>query len=140
MTACENSLNTHVLVLNRMWHAIRVIDARRAFSLLFRNLAESIRVDDDSFAGYNFESWSDLSAARGQFNGPDHAAYEWVRTVRIELAVPKIIRLFGYDRLPKQDVKLNRRNIFARDSSLRRSTASVFMACAIASKPVGTLK
>ena len=118
MTACENSLNTHVLVLNRMWHAIRVIDARRAFSLLFRNLAESIRVDDDSFAGYNFESWSDLSAARGQFNGPDHAAYEWVRTVRIELAVPKIIRLFGYDRLPKQDVKLNRRNIFARDRNV----------------------
>lgn len=126
MTACENSLNTHVLVLNRMWHAIRVIDARRAFSLLFRNLAESIRVDDGSFAGYNFESWSDLSAARGQFNGPDHAAYEWVRTIRIELAVPKIIRLFGYDRLPKQDVKLNRRNIFARDKNICQYCAKKF--------------
>jgi len=32
--------------------------------------------------------------------------------------VPKIIRLLGYDRLPKQEVKLNRRNIFARDRNL----------------------
>src|SRR5690606_18411404 len=41
--------------------------------------------------------------------------YEWVRTVRFHIAVPKVIRLLGYDRLPRQEVKLNRRNIFARD-------------------------
>jgi 5-methylcytosine-specific restriction endonuclease McrA len=29
--------------------------------------------------------------------------------------VPKVIRLLGYDQLPQQEVKLNRRNIFARD-------------------------
>ena len=40
------------------------------------------------------------------------------RTVRLRLAVPKVIRLFGYDRLPQQDVKLNRRNIFARDRNM----------------------
>lgn len=33
----------------------------------------------------------------------------------MRIAVPKVIRLLGYDRLPRQDVKLNRRNIFARD-------------------------
>ena len=32
--------------------------------------------------------------------------------------MPKVIRLLGYDRLPRQDVKLNRRNIFARDRNL----------------------
>ena len=115
MVGLENALNTHVLVLNKLWHAIRVIDARRAFSLLFRNLAEAIRVDDGSYTGYNFESWSELSEMRGQFNGPDDEAYEWVRTVRLEIAVPKIIRVLSYDRLPRQEVKLNRRNIFARD-------------------------
>jgi 5-methylcytosine-specific restriction endonuclease McrA len=35
--------------------------------------------------------------------------------VRFDLAVPRIIRLLGYDRLPAQIVKLNRRNLFARD-------------------------
>lgn len=114
----EVSLNSHVLVLNRLWLAIRVIDARRAFSLMFRNLAEAIRVDDGSYVGHNFESWSELSEAKDGFDGIDGQAYDWVRTVRMEIAVPKIIRLLGYDRLPKQEVKLNRRNIFARDRNL----------------------
>ena len=30
----------------------------------------------------------------------------------MQIAVPKVIRLLGYDRLPQQTVKLNRRNIF----------------------------
>ncbi len=114
----EVSLNSHVLVLNRLWLAIRVIDARRAFSLMFRNLAEAIRVDDGSYVGHNFDSWSELSEAKDQFDGIDGQAYDWVRTVRMEIAVPRIIRLLGYDRLPKQEVKLNRRNIFARDRNL----------------------
>jgi len=118
MIAPETTLNSHVLVLNRSWLAIRVIDARRAFSLLFRNLAEAIRVDDGSYTGHTFSSWAELSEARGPLYGFNDEAYDWVKTVRMEIAVPKIIRLLGYDRLPKQEVKLNRRNIFARDRNL----------------------
>lgn len=120
MTAVASSLNSHVLVLNKLWMAVRVIDARRAFSLLTRDLAEAIRVDDDSYCGYNFEDWAELSSLRDSFEGlqPIRGDYDWVRTVRMNIAVPKIIRLFGYDRLPKADVKLNRRNIFARDKNL----------------------
>ncbi len=40
-----------------------------------------------------------------------------MRTPSFHIAVPKIIRLLGYDRLPRQDVKLNRRNLYARDGS-----------------------
>jgi len=112
-------LNAHVLVLNKMWMAIRVTDARRAFSLLFRDLAEAIRVDDESYVGYRFDDWTELSAVRDHFDhslpGMTSGHYDWVRTVRMQIAVPKIIRLLGYDRLPRQEVKLNRRNIFARD-------------------------
>ncbi len=115
MTAMATSLNAHVLVLNKHWMAVRVTDARRAFSLLLRDLAEVIHVDDGAYTAYDFESWADLSQARGQF---DEKNYEWVRTVRLHLAVPKVIRLLGYDRLPRQEVKLNRRNIFARDGNL----------------------
>lgn len=110
-------LNTQVLVLNKMWMAIRVVDARRAFSLLCRDMAEVIRVDDGSYTGYDFDSWTDVSLARDEF-GLSEDAYDWVKTVRIEVAVPKIIRLLGYDQLPKQGVKLNRKNIFARDRNL----------------------
>lgn len=115
MQTATSAIHSHVLVLNRMWMAVRVIDARRAFSLLVRDLAEVIRVDDGSFAGYDFDSWTDVSQMRDRF---DHDHYEFVRTVRLSIAVPKIIRLLGYDRLPTQEVKLNRRNIFARDRNM----------------------
>jgi 5-methylcytosine-specific restriction endonuclease McrA len=118
MMATATALNSHVLVLNKLWMAVRVIDARRAFSLLVRDLAEVIRIDDGSYAAYDFESWTDISAVRDRYTTVPREHYEWVRTVRMEIAVPKVIRLLGYDRLPKQDVKLNRRNIFARDRNV----------------------
>lgn len=110
--ATASSLNAHVLVLNKMWLAVRVTNARRAFSLLLRDMAEVVHVDDGAYTGHDFESWAELSQARANFHA-EH--YEWVRTVRAHIAVPKVIRLLGYDRLPLQTVKLNRRNIFARD-------------------------
>ena len=121
MVSQTTGLNAHVLVLNKMWMAIRVTDARRAFSLLVRDLAEVIRVDDGSYTGHDFDSWTQLGEARSNFGYGEQAIevhqYDWVRTVRMAIAVPKVIRLLGYDRLPKQNIKLNRRNIFARDSS-----------------------
>lgn len=111
MVPQASGLNANVLVLNRFYMAVRVCSARRAFSLLFRELAEVINVEDGKYASYDFESWTELSAYRDQFSEDT----DWVRTVRFSVAVPKIIRLFSYDRLPKQTVKLNRRNIYARD-------------------------
>lgn len=110
--ALGGGLNAKVLVLNKLYMALRVISAKRAFSLLARDLAEVIHVDSGQYLSYDFESWAELSALREQFN---HDHYDWVRTVRLEIAVPKVIRLFGYDRVPQQQVKLNRRNLFARD-------------------------
>lgn len=114
-TAGGSALNSHVLVLNKMWLAVRVVDARRAFSLLFRGLAEVIRVDDGSYTGHSFDSWTEIGQFRDRFDSQAAEDYEWINTVRLQIPVPKVIRLLGYDRLPDQDVKLNRRNIFARD-------------------------
>jgi 5-methylcytosine-specific restriction endonuclease McrA len=111
--AATSGINANVLVLNRLYMAIRVVNAKRAFSLLVRDLAEVISVEDGKYASYDFDSWTELSTYRDEF--PDDT--DWVKTVRMHLAVPKIIRLYGYDRLPKQSVKLNRRNIYARDHS-----------------------
>jgi 5-methylcytosine-specific restriction endonuclease McrA len=105
-------LDCKVLVLNKLYVAVRVISARRAFSLLCRDIAEVIHVEDDKFINYNFESWQELSQLRKTFEPDKH---DWVRTVRFEIVVPRVIRLLGYDRLPAQIVKLNRRNLFARD-------------------------
>ncbi len=111
MIAHSSALNSNVLVLNRLYMAIRVVNARRAFSLLCRDLAEVISVEDGKYLSYDFDSWTELSELHELFGDE----YDFVRTVRMQIAVPKVIRLFGYDRLPKQSVKLNRRNIYARD-------------------------
>jgi len=99
-------------VLNKLYLAIRVIPARRAFSMLVRDLAEVIQVDGGRYVNYDFESWTEISELQHVYE-PDR--HDWVRTIRCDIAVPRIIRLLGYDRLPIQNVKLNRRNLFARD-------------------------
>jgi 5-methylcytosine-specific restriction endonuclease McrA len=112
----NDGLGAKVLVLNRLYVAVRVVSARRAFGLIFRDIAEIIHVESangqDSYANYDFETWAELAAVRDRF---DRDRHDWVRTPNLDIPVPRIIRLLGYDRLPEQTVKLNRRNLFARD-------------------------
>jgi 5-methylcytosine-specific restriction endonuclease McrA len=113
------ALSANVLVLNRFYQAIRVINVRRAFSLLCRELAEVVHIENDAagkpvWQNLNFEDWRELSQLKAEFE-PD--GFDWIHTVRFQIAVPRIIRLLGYDKLPRQDVKFNRRNIYARDGN-----------------------
>ncbi len=110
--ALAGGLDAKVLVLNKLFLAVRVISARRAFSMLVRDLAEVIHVENGEYLNYDFGSWSELADFQCRFEPEKH---DWVRTVRVQIAVPRVIRLLGYDRLPAQTVKLNRRNLFARD-------------------------
>ncbi|HYE01784.1 MAG TPA: HNH endonuclease [Phycisphaerales bacterium] len=110
-----SALDCKVLVLNKLYVAIRVISAKRAFTLLARNLAEVIHIDEGRYLNYDFESWAELSQLQRALGADQPSKFDWVRTVRFDIAVPRVIRLFGYDRLPEQTVKLNRRNLFARD-------------------------
>jgi 5-methylcytosine-specific restriction endonuclease McrA len=116
MFACEvkSGLDCNVLVLNKHYMAIRIIGARRAFSLLFRELAEVVSVEQDKYSSYDFQGWCEVSQLKRTFE-PD--GQDWISTVNIYIAVPRIIRLLFYDRLPRTEVKLNRRNIFARDKN-----------------------
>ena len=110
--AVGGGLDAKVLVLNKLYMAVRIVSARRAFSLLVRDIAEVIHTDHGQYLNYDFCSWTEISELQREFE-PD--LHDWVRTVRLWIAVPKVIRLLGYDRLPQQSVKLNRRNLFARD-------------------------
>jgi 5-methylcytosine-specific restriction endonuclease McrA len=108
------ALSSSVLLLNRQYVAIHVVDVRRAFGLLFGRLAEVIHIEGDQWANYDFESWREISEIQAQFKEPHQ---DWVRSVHFEIQVPRVLRLLHYDRVPKQRVRLNRRNIFARDNN-----------------------
>ena len=112
MIADAAVLNNNVLVLNKHYMALRVVSVRRAFRLLFCNMAQVINLEDGNYATYDFDSWTEISQLHREFE-PD--AHDWVRTIHFDIAVPQIIRLLFYDKLPRQEVKLNRKNIFARD-------------------------
>jgi 5-methylcytosine-specific restriction endonuclease McrA len=108
------ALHAQVLVLNRVYSAIKIVDARRAFTLLAKQIAEVVALEEGTYRNYDFHSWTDIAALQQELEADDH---EWVSTARISIAVPKIIRLLDYDRRPFHDVKLNRRNIYARDEN-----------------------
>jgi len=70
---------------------------------------------DRSTASFpDFADWAELSAFKKEF---EPNAHDWIRTVRFDLVVPRIVRVLTFAKLPKQDVKFNRRNLFARDNN-----------------------
>ena len=107
-------------MLNAHYAALRIINARRAFSLLFKRdhrdqpVAEVVSVEDGRYVSYNFDDWCELSEFQQQFERAEH---DWVRTIKLDIAVPRIIRVLQFNRLPRHDVKFNRRNIYARDQN-----------------------
>jgi 5-methylcytosine-specific restriction endonuclease McrA len=123
MVTESSPLTSSVLMLNRLYMAVRVVSAKRAFTLLYRELAEVIAVENGRFLSYDFSDWSELSHARKLFE-PEQ--YDYIRTVRLQIAVPKVVRLLGYDKLPQGHVKLNRRNLFARDQNRCQYCAKKF--------------
>lgn len=133
-----------MLVLNAHYVALRVVSARRAFSVLVkrdhqhRPVAEIVHVEDDRFVSYGFDDWCELSILQreaeygGNGNGNGHGGgngngrirdagaagpVDWVRTVRFDVVVPRIIRVLTFNRVVRQNLRLNRRNVMARDSN-----------------------
>jgi hypothetical protein len=46
----QSGLDCNVLVLNKHYMAIRIVGARRAFSLLFRQLAEVVSFEENRYS------------------------------------------------------------------------------------------
>ncbi len=114
-TPSGGALSSSVLVLNRLYMAVHIVNVRRAFCLLFREMAEIIHLEDGHFANYTFQSWQEISELRAETK---QSHEDWVRAVGVEIQVPRVIRLLEFDRLPKQHLHLNRRNVLARDEHI----------------------
>lgn len=94
------------LVLNRSFRAVAVADWRRALTLVYVGLAEAL---DEELTPYDFQSW--VAASSNWVEAPGG----FVRSTRMRLAVPEVIRLVRYDRVPQREIAFTRHNIFARD-------------------------
>jgi 5-methylcytosine-specific restriction endonuclease McrA len=96
-------LDMAALVLNRRWQPVRQTTVRDALTLLAKGAAHAIT---DDFQSLDFASWAEIAAE------PERPV---VRTVRLSIPAPTLVRLLGYDRLPVRDVVFSRRNLFKRD-------------------------
>ncbi|MEO1278928.1 MAG: HNH endonuclease, partial [Planctomycetota bacterium] len=68
-----------MLLLNRSYAALRIITARRAFTLLCKSLAEVVHVEGEdtatTFSNYDFGQWLEVSAIQHEL---EPAAHDWV--------------------------------------------------------------
>ncbi|MEM7475744.1 MAG: HNH endonuclease [Planctomycetota bacterium] len=92
--------------------AIRVVNVRRAMTLLYRGCAEVISIEDGSYMNYEFDAWCEVSQLLALEKQPDE---DYLQAVGFEIQVPRIIRLTRYDKFPKTTVRFNRKSVFARD-------------------------
>jgi len=104
-----------VLALNRHFAPLRVLNAKRAVSMVFTGNAEVVDTQDAHFTTYDFASWRELSALKAEFERERH---EWIGLVKGHLALPRVIRLLNFDRHRKVRVPLNRRNIYLWDANV----------------------
>ncbi len=91
-------------------------------------VAEVVSVEDGQYVSYNFDDWAELSAFRHTF---EPAKHDWIRTIRFSLAIPRIVRVLTFAKLPRREVKFNRRNIFARDSNMCQYCGKKFATSAL---------
>lgn len=111
-----SALQLNVLALNRNFAAVHVISVQRAFCLLWKGTAEVIDFDGGHYMSYDFDRWCENSQLKKELEASDDTE-DWIRAVSFAIQVPRIIRLLSYDRIPRNTVKFNRRNIFLRDEN-----------------------
>ncbi len=96
-------MNSDVLVLNRSFYAVQVTSWQRALTLVYTNHASVV---DEEYRTYSFEDWRQLSQMI------DEHPSGFIKTPRFKIAIPDVIALKLYDRLPTTEVKFTRRNIY----------------------------
>jgi 5-methylcytosine-specific restriction endonuclease McrA len=96
-------LDGHVLVLNRVFQAVQITSVRRALTLLYKG---QVRAVDEGYRTYDFENWMDI---------PVQPSDHYVVTPSRNILIPHVVQLLSFDRLPRQEVKFSRGNIYLRD-------------------------
>ena len=121
-------LDGSVLVLNKFYHGRSRHFGSAGVLPAVQGTGRGHHDRRRSICGFQFLLLARSFPGRALFKEPDD---EFVRTVQFEIQVPRIIRLLTYDRFPRQKVKFNRRNLFARDGNRCQYCARKFATSAL---------
>jgi 5-methylcytosine-specific restriction endonuclease McrA len=102
-----------VLVLNRGWNPIAVVNLEKAMCLVsstYKNDEPKARIMDPvtDFKLWTWADWAELIPAK------DEAV---IRSAKASFRIPEIILLSRYNKLPQQRVHFSRRTIYRRDGN-----------------------
>ncbi|MFZ2493549.1 MAG: HNH endonuclease [Thermoanaerobaculia bacterium] len=98
-------LDGHALVLNRLFQAVQITSVRRALTLLYKG---HVRAVDSQYRTYEFVEWADI---------PVQPSDTFVSTPRRNILIPLVVQLLVFDKMPRQEVKFSRANIYLRDQN-----------------------
>ena len=101
----EPLLVGRVLVLNRLWQAVNIINIRRAITILYSGRCLAI---DRNYVTHDWTSW--LSHSTEMPRG------KCITGVSVRLQAPRVVQLVAYDRLPQPLLRFTRANLYLRDS------------------------
>jgi len=99
-------LHRPTLVLNKSWLPFNIESAKEAITKL---VARDAHVIDSNYIKYEWDEWVEMSM--NDDKGP------FIYSSRIRVKVPDVILLSKYNKIPKINVRLTRRNLFIRDKS-----------------------
>jgi 5-methylcytosine-specific restriction endonuclease McrA len=92
-----------VLVLNKNFFAIQITSWQRALRLVYTDRASVV---DEEYRTYSFNDWCELSKCLK--DNPSGFIY----TPNFKIAIPDVISLKYYDRIPFKEMKFTRKNIY----------------------------
>lgn len=96
-------LNEKVLVLNKNYYVLCIVNVKAALRLVFGEKAVFM---DENYTSYNVDEWCHSMSSLGK---------RVIRTPQKSFVVPEIIRLTEFDKIMNRPVNLTRQNIFIRD-------------------------
>jgi 5-methylcytosine-specific restriction endonuclease McrA len=116
----EAALDQPVLVLNRLWQAVNVIGARRAFGAAGPGHAQVVHHHEDDFRTFSMLDWIDFSTSN-----PPLPSWRRCTPRAARIRLPRVILLTFFDKLPCKELKLTRNNVFERDKNTCQYCARV---------------
>lgn len=106
-------LSHKVLILNRNWMAINIVNLKRAITLLFKSYGngepKAHIVETNELNKWSTYTWSEWAKIR-----PENDEC-FITSVNAIYRVPKIIKLFKEDILPMKKIHFSRNAVFRRD-------------------------
>jgi len=102
----KETLNHHVLVLNRSWVVIGTTTVKDAVVLMSRDSARGVCTE--SFVMYTWDDWIST-----EINLPKVDFY--IKTLSLKIPAPQVIILTNYNDVSKTSIKFSSRALYRRD-------------------------